>query len=253
MSFTKAAVGITLFGIASEILYRWYKRIMLSPDKKNGRFIFFPDKGILQRNFDHDMNSNNTRIKKSLSFNESSINNNNGAEVCSKNILATSTSLIHLIDVIDSAQQTLVVCVMAITCTQLADAIIRAKKRGVNVRVVVDSTMVDIKGCQLLKLRSNHILTFSMSCPGGLMHNKFAVVDAHVAPNSNSSKKLDGYNLGAKSLSKSSRGTAMSGSFNWTWTGVICNEENVYISSDAEFVNPLADRFENIWKKLLVL
>ena len=114
---------------------------------------------------------------------------------------------------------------MAITCTHLADAIIRAKKRGVSVRIVVDSTMVETKGSQTPRLHQYNILTCSMSCPGGLMHNKFAVIDAF---ESNSVSYIKS--------AKSSRGTAMSGSFNWTWTGVLYNEENVYISSDADFV-----------------
>ena len=61
-------------------------------------------------------------------------------------------------------------------------------------RIVVDSTMVDTKGSQLPRLRQYNILTCSMSCPGGLMHNKFAVVDAFKS-NSDSSMKLDKYNL----------------------------------------------------------
>ena len=107
----------------------------------------------------------------------------------------------------------------------MADAIIRGKKRGVSVHIVVDSTMVETKGIQIPRLRQYNILTCSMSCPGGLMHNKFAVIDAF---ESNSVSYIKS--------AKSSRGTAMSGSFNWTWTGVLYNEENVYISSDADFV-----------------
>ena len=57
------------------------------------------------------------------------------------------------------------------------------------------------------------------------MHNKFAVIDAF---ESNSVSYIKS--------AKSSRGTAMSGSFNWTWTGVLYNKENIYISSDADFV-----------------
>lgn len=242
MGLSKPIVIIGICGIASEILYRLYiDYIKESSEKKTRRFIFFPDKGILDGNFAHNMNnSSKSAFVESLYLNDLLINNT-VATMCSKSILANSTSLIHLIDIIDSAQQTLVVCVMVITCTHLADAIIRAKKRGVSVRIVVDSTMVETKGSQLPRLRQYNILTCSMSCPGGLMHNKFAVVDAFES-NSDPSIKL----------AKSSRGTAMSGSFNWTWTGVICNEENVYISSDVDFVNPLADRFEKIWKKLIM-
>ena len=58
------------------------------------------------------------------------------------------------------------------------------------------------------------------------MHNKFAVIDA-----------FESNSISYIKLAKSSRGTAMSGSFNWTWTGVLYNEENIYISSDADFVN----------------
>lgn len=241
---------MTIFGIASiasEIIFRLYQRNALdSREKKKGQFIFFPDKGILQGNFAQNGNSNNnTPIEKSLILNDTSINNISGATEYNKSILATSTSLIHLVKLIDSAQQSLMVCVMVITCTQLTDAIIRAKKRGVSVRLVADSTMVEASGCQLTKLRTSNILIRSMSCPGGLMHNKFAVIDAR----SFRSTESNGCNSGANS-SMSSRGTAMSGSFNWTWTAVICNEENVYISSDADFVNPLAEKFEEIWGKL---
>lgn len=249
MDLKKAILSMSVFCIASEILYRLYQRVASSSrEKKNkGRFIFFPDKGILQGNYAQNGKTNNTPIEKSrLLYDMSLINISSGKECnkrlsdgteYNKSILATSTSLIHLVNLIDSAQQNLMVCVMVITCTQLADSIIRAKKRGVSVRVVADSTMVETNGCQLSKLRKSNILIRAMSCPGGLMHNKFAVIDAHYLRSEF-----------AKS-SKSSGGTAMSGSFNWTWTAVICNEENVYISSDADFVNPLAEKFEEIWER----
>ena len=124
----------------------------------------------------------------------------------------------------------------------MADAIIRTKKRSVSVRIVVDSTMVETKGSQIPRLRQYNILTCSISCPGDLIHNTFAVIGAF---ESNSVSYIKS--------AKSSRGTAMSGSFNWTWTGVLYNEENVYISSDADFVNPLAYRFEKICNKVPLL
>ena len=129
--------------------------------------------------------------------------------MCNKSILANSTSLVHLIDIIDSAQQTLVVCVMAITCTHLADAILQAKKCGVSVRIVVDSTMVGTKGSQIPRLRQYNILTCSMSCPGGLMHNKFAVIDAF------ESIFFFIYKVGK---------IKQRDSYEWTWTGVLCND-----------------------------
>lgn len=239
----KTILSLTIFSIASQILYEVYHRFAHPREKNKGRFIFFPDKGILQGNFAKDKNSNKTPIENSLLLNDASLNLISGATEYNKSVLATSTSLIHLVKLIDSAQQSLMVCVMVITCTQLADAIIRAKMRGVSVRVVADSTMVETNGCQFIKLRKSNILIRSMSCPGGLMHNKFAVIDA----NSFGSTNSDQYK---SDTIKSSGGTAMSGSFNWTWTAVICNEENVYISSEADFVNPLAEKFEEIWGKL---
>jgi len=55
----------------------------------------------------------------------------------------------------------------------------------------------------------------------GLMHHKFAIVDARVV---------------------------VTGSFNWTSQAVMSNNENVVISSNRELVEPFVMEFDRLWE-----
>lgn len=77
---------------------------------------------------------------------------------------------------IDSARLTLDIAIYSIGLRSIRDAIIRAHKRGVQVRMVMESDNMDRSAPQRLKEAGIPILGDRRE---GLMHNKFVIIDSH--------------------------------------------------------------------------
>ena len=105
----------------------------------------------------------------------------------------SDTSLVKLLRHVNGANKTLDVCVFTITCNEIADAVIGAKKRGVKVRVISDDDQASSQGSDLGAIAQAGIPVRTDAATTH-MHHKFAVVD------------------GAKLIN---------GSFNWTRQAVL--------------------------------
>lgn len=201
-------------------------------------------------------------------------------------VLRRSTSLVHMVNAILSAKKSVVICVYVFTCKVLADAVIKVKQRGVNVRVLVENQMIN-SSMEVIKLLQSHNILVWCSQSTFLMHHKFAVIDGPLqyeiqgVRKSESSgfrtqtvKKKEIFCLSGltrktvtndqhgqrRSSSKVSEdvkndssdwagdGVLMNGSFNWTWGAVVGNNENVVITNEPELVWHFAGEFENMWK-----
>lgn len=122
----------------------------------------------------------------------------------------------------------------------------------------------------LVMLRK-HNIAVHVNCSSHLMHHKFALVDAPsthqkaVAPCNRSLTKLSektflsrlrAYlasrtSLNQSSLKAESTGPLLlTGSFNWTWTAVINNFENVIISNDLNLISYYNKEFDYLWENL---
>lgn len=80
----------------------------------------------------------------------------------------------ELVVVIEEAQKTIDVCAYEFDLEGVAHALVRAKDRGVVVRLVTDTDNVDEEGTQILKKAKVKIVEDDR---GAIMHNKFLVVD----------------------------------------------------------------------------
>jgi len=114
------------------------------------------------------------------------------------------------------------VAVFDFTSGDLADALVRAKDRGIALRVIADPKRGADKHSEtpfLLKKGVNLRLL-----PGkgrGIMHNKFAIFDGRIL---------------------------LTGSYNWTESAEKYNWENVIILEDTAVVRAYRDEFEKMWK-----
>lgn len=81
-----------------------------------------------------------------------------------------------LVVAIDSARLTLDIAIYSIGLRSIRDAIIRAHKRGVQVRMVMESDNMDRSAPQRLKEEGIPILGDRRE---GLMHNKFVIIDGY--------------------------------------------------------------------------
>ena len=135
----------------------------------------------------------------------------------------------HIRREIDQAKQELLVAVYAFTHDELAQALVQAKKRGVNVQVVLD------RGFDAGNERSKGKFFEAQKIPlrrvaaprapaqdrdGGLMHQKFAVIDRRIV---------------------------FTGSYNWTHSADRVNDENLLLFRDA---GPLAEEYRKAFIQL---
>ena len=125
----------------------------------------------------------------------------------------------HIIDLINEAYTHLDICVFTISDDRITRAIVDAMKNGVEIRIITDNFKVSDTGSDIAGLGAVGI-PVKLDTTDNHMHHKFFVVD----------KKL-----------------VLTGSYNWTRSAALYNQENV-ISTDDEFVvEKFLNEFEKLW------
>ncbi|KAJ1646616.1 hypothetical protein IWQ61_010180 [Dispira simplex] len=84
-----------------------------------------------------------------------------------------------LVDTLQSSRTTLDICVFNITDDDLANTIITAKKRQVQVRIIADDEQCTSQGSDVQRLHRDHRIPIRLDNNPSHMHNKFAIVDNH--------------------------------------------------------------------------
>ncbi len=135
-----------------------------------------------------------------------------------------------IVEKINGARKYIDVAMYCFTSRHLAQALVRAKKRGVKVRVLLDRECAQGKfskekflrkhGIQVKRSRTYHGLERFKSKYPPKMHHKFAVIDGHIL---------------------------ITGSYNWTASAEISNYENLLVFENA---GELADEFEKEFNAL---
>lgn len=136
----------------------------------------------------------------------------------------------YILREIEQAKSELLVAVYAFTNQDLAAALVQAKKRGVVVQVVVDREfdLTNEKSSKGKFFESQKIPLRRISGArsniaekdAGLMHQKFAVIDRKIV---------------------------FTGSYNWTNSADVSNDENLLLFRDA---GPLAEEFRRAFFRL---
>jgi phosphatidylserine/phosphatidylglycerophosphate/cardiolipin synthase-like enzyme len=138
---------------------------------------------------------------------------------------ATANAVLSLIE---AATSTLDIAMFYFTSEAIADAILAAKARGVDVRMVIDAGGAG-------NAYSKHAWLCAEGIPvkvenwGGKSHSKWAVADAASA----------------------GHGAVVFGSMNWTAAGDTQNDENTLYVRNAGFAAAFAAEFERQWADLL--
>lgn len=120
---------------------------------------------------------------------------------------------------IDAAQQTVDIAAFEFDLERVADALVRASQRGVQVRVVVDSDYEDEVGLIILRGADIPIVTDDRD---PFMHNKFVVIDSHLV---------------------------WSGSWNLTDNGTYRNNNNVLIVESKNLADNYTAEFDEMFEE----
>ncbi len=106
-----------------------------------------------------------------------------------------------IVRALDGAGQTVHIAMYYFTDAELADAVVRAQKRGVQTYVYLDKSQVNQQYAQAQYLATKGV-PVRISSNSAIMHNKFAIIDGS---------------------------TIITGSYNWTKSAYQRNDENLLI------------------------
>jgi len=127
-----------------------------------------------------------------------------------------------VIRTIESARQGIVMAAYELTSTTIADALIAAHGRGVEVRVVVDAKENVGKGYSRMYALLHAGVPVRADSRYPIMHDKFLVVDGL---------------------------RTQTGSFNYTGAAERRNAENVVVIADSNVASQFGQEFERLWNE----
>ena len=128
-----------------------------------------------------------------------------------------------LVEVIDDTKKSLDIMMYSFTSEELAKAVVRAHKRKVMIRILLDETQAGGRHSKD-EFLSEHGVNVRIEDREGLMHNKVAIIDGK---------------------------TVITGSYNWTESAEKKNQENAIIltaEDDEEALKKFQGRFEYLWQ-----
>lgn len=128
-----------------------------------------------------------------------------------------------LINVINSAKKTLDIAIFSITHPDIAASIVAVKKKGVDVRMVVDKGQSTGSRSQTDELMTAQV-SIRIGNSAKIMHDKYCIVDGLVLE---------------------------TGSFNYTMSATIYNTENQIYITDKNVIKRYQDNFEKLWNEAL--
>ena len=128
---------------------------------------------------------------------------------------------VPLIEHFNRAQRSIHVALYALTLDTYANALIRAHRRGVEVKVLLDRGQARHPASDGRRLKAAGVAVRYASGPG-LMHHKFSIVDGRIVA---------------------------TGSYNATWSGTYRNSENAVIIAEPRVVRLFEAEFSALWEK----
>ena len=125
----------------------------------------------------------------------------------------------EIIKNINQAEAFINIAMYIFTDREIAIPLVKARERGVKVRLYLDQDQVDYKYSQSRFLVQKGIKT-RISTNNYIMHNKFAIIDNRIL---------------------------LTGSYNWTFSANNRNDENLMVIDDPEIIGIFQNQFINMW------
>jgi phosphatidylserine/phosphatidylglycerophosphate/cardiolipin synthase-like enzyme len=122
---------------------------------------------------------------------------------------------------IEEAKHTIDAALYLFTSRPLSREIINAKDRGVKIRICLEGEKIDDRYSKDEYLKNNGI-SLRVRDDRGLMHNKFCIIDNK---------------------------TLITGSYNWTHSADLWNDENIIILRVPEVILVYEEYFERLWNE----
>jgi len=126
-----------------------------------------------------------------------------------------------LLDLINRANRSIHVMIYSFTLDDLADALIAAHSRGIEVKVLVEKDNAYIRGSEIEKLIESDVEVALDSNPY-LMHHKVMIIDGKIV---------------------------VTGSYNWSWSAENRNDENIIVIINEEIATKYEEEFNRLWSE----
>jgi len=127
-----------------------------------------------------------------------------------------------IIEHLSKAEESIHIAMYYFTDSQLSREVVRAKNRGVEVKIYLDSSQVDAQYSKARFLINEGIKNIRISSNRYLMHNKFAIIDNTIV---------------------------LTGSYNWTASASERNDENLLVIDNEEIVTRYQNYFNTLWEE----
>ena len=124
-----------------------------------------------------------------------------------------------IINNIAKAEEFISIAMYTFTEVEIAQAILEARDRGIDIKIYLDRSQVKAKYSRSRYFVQNGI-EVRISSNNYIMHNKFAVIDNEIV---------------------------ITGSYNWTASAGERNDENLLVIDDNYVVKKYQDQFNNLW------
>jgi len=121
---------------------------------------------------------------------------------------------------IDNAKEFINIAMYTFTDREIAQAILKAKDRGVDIKIYLDRSQVNAKYGKSRYFVNNGIEAIRISSNNYIMHNKFAVIDNKIV---------------------------ITGSYNWTASAGERNDENLLVIDNENIIKKYQNQFNNLW------
>ncbi|MFO0929729.1 MAG: phospholipase D-like domain-containing protein [Gemmataceae bacterium] len=128
----------------------------------------------------------------------------------------------RIVGLFNAARKAVDVCVFTITDDSISEAILKAHRRGVAIRILTDDEKVYDLGSDVVRLEEAGI-PVRVDRTEAHMHHKFALFD---------------------------RVVLLNGSYNWTRSAGRVNAENVVLTGDRRLIDRFQRYFDASWEKL---
>ena len=126
-----------------------------------------------------------------------------------------------LIGLIEKARKSIHVMIYSFTLDEFSEALIQAKNRGVDVKVVIEAENAFSKGGEYRKLLEAGV-DVKLDGNPSLMHHKVMIIDGKII---------------------------VTGSYNWSWSAENKNDENLMILEDSEIASLYEKEFQRVWSQ----
>ncbi len=126
----------------------------------------------------------------------------------------------RILSLIENAKNSADICVFTISDNHIADALLRAHDRNVNLRIISDDVQIWKRGSDIIELSKAGIAVRLDKNPETHMHNKFAIFDGL---------------------------TMVTGSYNWTLHAARYNQENIVVTNDSRIILNFSETFNRLW------